>query len=196
MKNQNQQNALNCDGLTRGDTNAFGKIYDEHIDSLIFYGLKICGDKDKVLDGIHDLFIDLFKYKIKFSDINSIEYYLKTSLKHKLHKPRSLELPLQSNTSLAHLQSKNSYTKSHEDTIILGETINEKSIKLKKAFKTLTKNQRKGLNLRYKECLSYEEISDILGISVSSARTTIYRAIKSLRQNPLILFILLKSIFF
>ncbi len=193
----NKLNSLVWAALKRGDTNALGEIYNIYIDVLIYYGLKICNDKDKVMDGIHDLFVDLYKYQTKLSDTNNIEYYLKAALKHKLYKLQIVkETPLEADTLLTHSYAKGNYTESQEEKIIFSETEKERSIKLLKAFETLTKSQIKGLKLRYNQNLSYEEIAQILNISVASARTTIYRAIKSLRQHPFSLLILFQIIFY
>ena len=149
------------------------------------------------MDAIHDLFVDLYKYRAKLSDTDNVEYYLKVSLKRKLFKPeRVKETPLQSETAFSEVYSQKNYTESHEETIILSETLKERSVLLLKALENLTKTQRKGLKLRFNENCSYEEIANILGISVASARTTIYRAVKSLRQHPFLLLILFQIIFY
>ncbi|WP_445737876.1 RNA polymerase sigma factor [Mariniflexile sp.] len=193
----NKLDALIWSGLKKGDANALGKLYNIYIDTLILYGLKICNDKNKVMDAIHDLFVDLFKYRSKLSDTDNVEYYLIASLKRKLCKQeRVKEVPLQSESIFSEVYSKKNYAKSPEDAIILSETLKERSTKLLKAFETLTKTQRRGLKLRFKENCSYEEIANILDISVASARTTIYRAVKSLRQYPFFLLVIFRIIFF
>lgn len=183
--------------LKKGDVNALGELYNIFIDELIQHGLKFSGDKNKVMDSIHDLFIDLYKYRTKLSDVDSVEYYLKTSLKRKLFKLKSVkEIPMQSDILIANIHSKKNYTESHEENIIFAEIIKEKSAKLLKAFESLTKNQRASLNLRFNQNYSYEEIAQTLDISVGSARTSIYRAVKSLKQYMFLVLLLAKFIFF
>jgi len=48
---------------------------------------------------------------------------------------------------------------------------------------SLTAHQREGLNLKFVHNLTYAEIAEILGISIESARTSIYRALKTLRNS-------------
>lgn len=43
-----------------GDIESFQKIYTTYVDDLFDYGMNICGDKELVLDCIHDLFVRLF----------------------------------------------------------------------------------------------------------------------------------------
>ncbi len=69
-----------------------------------------------------------------------------------------------------------------EDTIIESETKNGNHEILTEAMKELSDKQREGLSLKFEQNFSYKEIANILGISVESARTNIYRALKDLRK--------------
>ena len=66
--------------------------------------------------------------------------------------------------------------------IIGEEQTLERNNNLSKALKTLTKKQRKVLFLRFNQDRTYQEISEIMGVSIETARTSIYRAIKTLRK--------------
>ena len=134
------------------------------------------------MDCIHDLFVDLYKYRKKLSKTDSVKYYLFKSLKRKINKKYHRKIiPVAMDFDFPITTTQKSYTKSHEEEIIKGERISEKNVKLSNALSTLTKKQRKGLYLRFNQQRSYEEISEIMGVSVQTARTTIYRALKSLR---------------
>ena len=69
-----------------------------------------------------------------------------------------------------------------EDFLIAGEIETETNRKIAEAMKTLSSKQREGLFLKFDRNLSYPEIADLLNISVESARTSIYRALKELRK--------------
>ena len=74
------------------------------------------------------------------------------------------------------------HIKSHEDAIIRAERRSEKQEKLSVVLEKLTKKQKTGIFLRFNQEKSYEEISEIMGISIPTARTLIYRALKVLRS--------------
>ena len=76
-----------------------------------------------------------------------------------------------------------SSSKSAEESIIQSENSLEISTKLSVAMTSLSSKQRKGLSLKFDEKKSYEEIAAILGISIESVRTLIYRAVKKLRNE-------------
>lgn len=183
--------------LKKGDNEALGQLYDIYIDQLLAYGISISNDKSFVMDCIHDLFVDLYKYRAKLADTNNVKYYLLTSLKRKIFKTsKKSELFVGINNSLGDDVIFKDHTESFEDKIIFSEIVKEKSLRLIRALNLLTKKQKAGLLLRFDQERSYTEIAQILDISVASARTTVYRAIKLLRESSLIFFVLVKNIFF
>lgn len=170
--------------LKNGETSALGEIYDLHIDVLFSYGMYHSKDRGYVMDCIHDLFVDLFKYRKKLSITDNIKYYLFKCLKRKINKKynkKDISIPIDA-AQLKNKQNKN-YTKSHEEIIINNEIEAEKNAILYAAISSLTKKQRKGLYLRFNKENTYQEIADIMGVSVETARTTVYRAIKTLRKH-------------
>ena len=167
--------------LKSGDLEAFDKIYDIYIDDLYLIGIQYTQDKDYVQDCIHDMFLDLYKYRKKLSDVTNVKYYLITCLKRKINKKYKSQIKLFSETDKK--KPVLSVFESIEDVIIEQEQSIETSSKLNKALTTLTKRQRKGVLMKFNEERSYEEISDIMGISIESVRTLIYRAMKKMRSE-------------
>ncbi len=112
---------------------------------------------------------------------DNIRFYLFRSLQRKIHQNKKRIIPL---TDLADLPvSGENQTLAYEELIIASETREENIRTLAKAMKNLTKNQREGLSLKFEHDLSYPEIAGILNVSVESARTAIYRALKTLRKS-------------
>ncbi|WP_405247714.1 RNA polymerase sigma factor [Cellulophaga sp. Asnod2-G02] len=170
--------------LIDGDKAALGNLYDIYINILFTYGMYHSKDKGYVSDCIHDLFVDLYKYRNNLSMTDNVKYYLFRSLKRKINKKyRTKNLAV----SLDDFQFKPDFTKANhisscEKSIIHQEGIKERNEKLAEAISTLTKKQQKILFLRFDQEKSYEEISTIMDISIQTARTSIYRAIKTLRK--------------
>lgn len=170
--------------LINGDKLALGDLYDQYVNILFSYGMYHSKDRGYVMDCIHDLFLDLYKYRKNLSKTDNVKYYLFKSLKRKINKKyKTKDLPVSKENFLFTFEgtSKN-HSKSCEEEIIAQERILERNNNLSEALKVLTKKQRKVLYLRYNQDRTYEEISDIMGISVETARTSIYRAIKKLRK--------------
>lgn len=163
-----------------GDSEAFYRIYDQYVDELYLFGIHFSRDKDFVKDCIHDLFLDLHKYGDKLSDTDSIRFYLFRSLRRKIHKEQVRIIPVIDDDQIS--SSQRNQQQAHEDFIIEGEMADENKKLLETAMGKLTVGQREALFLKFEQNLSYPEIANILNISVESARTSIYRALKTLRK--------------
>ncbi|PKV52906.1 RNA polymerase sigma factor (sigma-70 family) [Aquimarina sp. MAR_2010_214] len=164
-----------------GDLDAFNQLYDRYIDALYEFGIQHTNDTDYVKDCIHDLFLDIYKYRKKLSDVDNVKYYLFKSLKRKINRKFKSKLSLFS-TEEKKNEIRSEY-KSIEEIIIQSENSLEIEAKLSIALTSLSSRQRKGLSLKFDEKKSYEEISAIMGISIESVRTLIYRAVKKLRNE-------------
>lgn len=173
------------DEIKKGDTSALGRLYDLYIGDLFSYGIQLSQDRGHVMDCIHDLFLDLHKYRAKLATTDNAISYLLKSLKRKINKKYHRKiLPAQKCFSDLIYPSLGNRTPSCEEEIICIELAAEKSAKLSTAIESLTKKQKKGLLLRFYQDRSYTEIAEIMEISIPTARTTIYRAIKILRGQP------------
>lgn len=170
--------------LIDGDKLALGNLYDQYIDILFAYGMYHSKDRGYIMDCIHDLFLDLYKYRKKLSLTTNVKYYLFKSLKRKINKKyKTKDIPVSKEEFQFKFEgNQKNHIASCEENIIVEERLLERNENLLKALKTLTKNQRKILFLRFNEDKTYEEISEIMNISIETARTSIYRAIKKLRK--------------
>ncbi len=155
-------------------------LYDIYIDDLFTYGMGFSGNKSEVMDCIHDLFLNLYKYRKNLSHTDRVDFYLMRSLKNEIIKRIQT-----SRRELATVNQENigPFQISAEEVFIANEWEMERSKKLSRAIKSLSKKQRKGLSMRFSENYSYEEIAEQMNISVQSSRTMIYRAIKTLRTQ-------------
>jgi len=192
---KNQEAVLWCK-LKDGDIVALGDLYELFIDDLFTYGIQFSRDKHYVMDCIHDLFLDLYKYKKNLASTNNVKYYLLRSLKNKILKiQKGKYIPLSDSAFLKKSDNQN-YSISFEEEIIKEEFLDEKKLKLSVAIGFLSKNQKQGLFLRFTENRDYGEIAQIMNVSVQSSRTTIYRAIRTLRKHLTILIVFCQNIFF
>jgi RNA polymerase sigma-70 factor (ECF subfamily) len=198
MNKQPQKDGLQLwSELKKGSTSALGSLYDLYVNDLFLFGIQYSKDRAYVMDCIHDLFLDLYKYRTKLAGTDNVKSYLFRSLQRKINKKYSRKIiPLQTDYPFSINDLQTNHAASFEEDIIQSEKTAEKSAKLTTALETLTKKQKKVLFLRFNQDKSYEEIAEIMRTSIPTARTTIYRAIKMLRRQPFSLFVLLHSCFF
>ncbi len=163
-----------------GNDKAFYLLYDEYADNLYRYGSHFSKNKEFVKDSIHDLFLDLYKYRKKLSETNNVQFYLFRSLRRIIHKEQTRTISFVNRERIDTPEENPVF--SHEDYLIAAETKAEEYKVLNAAMKELTNRQREALSLKFEHDHSYAEISEIMDISVESARSLIYLALKELRK--------------
>ncbi|BBE20184.1 RNA polymerase ECF-type sigma factor [Aquipluma nitroreducens] len=68
-----------------GDKEAFAFFYNQYIDRLYQYGIKLCNDEDTIKDAIQEVFLDLYlKRASNPTTPNNLKYYLLLALKRNL----------------------------------------------------------------------------------------------------------------
>lgn len=179
MENENRDLYL-WSQIKKGDIDAYHNLYDRYIDSLFTFGIQYTPDEVLVQDAIHDVFLEIHRYRKTIAEDVVVKSYLFKSL----HRDILKKIKFQSKSvSLDYIEENDYETNSTEDELILHETMIHKNAELASALTSLTKKQRYALQLRFTEDLSYEEISTILEISLESCRTLIYRSLKDLRAE-------------
>ncbi len=165
--------------IKAGETQAFNDLYMQYADILFSFGHLYTKDQELIKDCIHDLFFDLYKYRKNLSDNDHIRHYLFKSLKRKIQAPQSAKLKIVY-TDLVSDETNSRLLASETE----GLEFQEESIaNIKKAMDKLSEKQREVLNLRFQIGLSYNEIAQILDISVESVRTQVYRSVKAIREE-------------
>lgn len=162
----------------KGDSDAFALLYNNYIDDLVRYGIRFHADKALVVDCIHDLFVDLYGNTRIAQQVN-VKFYLFSSLRRRILKTRKQ----QAGESLETVQEDLLAVGSHELNFILKEDQRLLSLRVKEEIERLPKRQQEILYLKYYMDFSYENIAEIMGVSVESCRTLSYRAVKSLKTQ-------------
>lgn len=169
--------------LQKGSLEALGFFYDCYVDDLFRFGISIKGDSALVQDIIHDMFLELYSYHSKLSTVSNIKAYLISSFRRKLFKNiSSKEVILEKNEIETRANALESISSTETEIIDL-EQVSIQKMKVKKAWETLTPHQIKALQLKFEENKTYDEIAEDLKVSISSARTLIYRSMKEIRRK-------------
>jgi len=163
-----------------GDDKSFSIIYQCYIDRLLSYGYKLHSDQEIVHDCIQEIFIDLFlKRKKTGVNIKNLKAYLFVALRNSIVKKITKKRKIELLDILDNITFDIEY--SFQDRLIDQEISEELNQKLDAAINALPPKQKEIIYLKFEEELDYEEISEILKISVESARKLLYRALFSLR---------------
>ncbi|MEL6389759.1 MAG: sigma-70 family RNA polymerase sigma factor [Bacteroidota bacterium] len=166
--------------MKSGNEDAFQQIYQEQVKYLYQYGMCITPSQSVVEDCLHDLFVEIWTKRSKLGPTDSIKNYLAGSLRRRIVKQlKSTQkyVPMSGDES----SYQTDLNPSIEDQIVHDEQVKERATDLDKAYQSLTTRQREIIYLRYHQGLSYEQISEQLGIQYQSLRNLLSGAIKGMR---------------
>lgn len=166
--------------IREGQTGAFKVLYEAYADVLYRYGLRYFQEEETVKDCMHDLFVDLHRYHRNLSPSVNIRFYLLGAFRRKLHEVRKKSMSLQLG-AYADPAFMIEYDTEHH--IMAGEQQKETLRRLSAALQLLPARQKEVLYLRYNTGLSYEEVAQIMKISIATCRTLAYRAFQQLREQ-------------
>lgn len=163
-----------------GSEEAFRSMYDAHYNALYGYGLRLCGDPELVKDALHDLFIKLWNNKSNLADVRNIKSYLFVSI-------RGIIFNLISRSKKILLREEDREHPflidfSPEVAHIVKETEKNLVIQMKKALDQLPERQKEILYLKFYQELPYEDIADIMRITIKGAYKLHARALLGLKK--------------
>lgn len=164
--------------LKNDDISALEEMFKTYYNLLFGYAIKINNDPQLIKDCIQELFSDLWGSRKNLGDVISIKGYLLKSIRRRVLKALKASRRLLSNSDGLY----DEITFSHEDFIVKNESDEQYKRQLILAIEKLSKRQKEIIFLKYYEEMSYDEISDIMGIKYQSLRNTLHQALIELRK--------------
>ncbi len=167
------------DEFRRGSEDAFSQIYHRYSVLLYQYGFRFTLKQSLIEDAIQDLFIDLMKNRNTIGSTDNVKLYLLKSFRRKL-----LRLLKKESRYAGDFIPEVSFGihLSREDELINDESHGKKVFRLNQAIEKLSPRQKEAIYLRFKKELDYDEISQILEMSIEACRNLIYRSVKAIRE--------------
>ncbi|NOZ73134.1 MAG: sigma-70 family RNA polymerase sigma factor [Chloroflexi bacterium] len=165
----------------RGDTHAFAKLYDRHLDAIYRYVSLRVPSQQQAEDLTEDIFFRAWQ--------NLKQYRPKRPFLHWLYRVAHNRIvdeqrrKHQQDVSLDALNDAG-FTTTAETASPLSTVIAQEEIKkLRQALSTMTPDEQTLLSLRFFEDMSYDEIAPILGKSAGACRVLQHRALKKLADR-------------
>ena len=173
-----------------GDEEAFAQMYCLFFDELLMYGCRVGGNSDMVEDQIQDLFIKLYQKQIVLTDNNKLRPFLFRSLKNRIYNQLLRDARL---CSLPDYEFKFDlqYTIDEQLSQIHDRGLSDEVMYL---LRGLTERQKEIIYFRFVNDMSFEEISEVMEVTIQSARNLLTRSLVKIRKESLLLFLLLESI--
>ncbi|RYF86769.1 MAG: sigma-70 family RNA polymerase sigma factor [Chitinophagaceae bacterium] len=193
--------SLNCTGLqlalsdielwnsfVAGDKEAFSTLFRRFYPLLFQYGSKIISNEVIVEDAIQELFTEIWQ-KPTQQPLQSVKAYLLQALKFKLYKT----FRDQKRTTTEDEAENYTFELSQETLHIAREESDEQRKKIDAALAQLSPRQKEVIYLKIYKGLSYEEVSEIMGINYQVVRNLLCTALKAFKKLCSLLAIILLS---
>jgi len=168
--------------------------YNEYLDTLYAYALHLGFDEQTAMDAIHDVYYKLCIQHSSLNEINNLKSYLFRSLRNRLIDMKRISREDTVPFTTQEDMQEDAPFQLHvtiEDELIMKEDAEEIRQKVENVLNRLTNHQREIIYLRYIQELSYEEIAEIMHISVEASRNLISKSLTKLRRFHPVLFVLL-----
>ncbi len=166
-----------------GEEEAFSTIFRTYYSYLYNYGVKMAGgDTDMAKDCLQEMFISLWRTRESLSEVHSIRFYLLKAYRRKViralasRKGPNAHQPLSDDYSFE-------LAFSFEESLIAQELFKEQQECLAEAVAALSFRQREAIYLKFYKGLSYDEISEIMGLQYQSVRNYVHQGICILRKK-------------
>ncbi|MEM9825663.1 MAG: sigma-70 family RNA polymerase sigma factor [Planctomycetota bacterium] len=169
------------DQALRGDRAAFTMLVRRHQERLFASMLQVTGSADEAEDVVQDAFIRAFLKLDTFQQNSQFFTWLYRIAFNSALSRRRRKRP---NVSLEHYREMTgddiqSDTAGVDESMLRGETVDL----VQTAISQLTENHRRVLVLREMDEMSYEQIAEILEISIGTVRSRLNRARGQLKQT-------------
>ena len=170
--------------IAQGDHAAFDELVSRHQYAVVGTVAKMLGNPSEAEDIAQQVFLRLWKSAPRYKPTAKFTTYLFTITRNLVfnetrRKSRRSEQSLDEQTEDWHQQFQEEEHNQPDEQILQMELQQA----VDKAVRSLPDKQRMAVVLRRYENMSYEEIADVLGISVSAVKSQLFRARSSLRES-------------
>ncbi|MFC4870870.1 RNA polymerase sigma factor [Negadavirga shengliensis] len=168
--------------VKEGDVYGLEALYSKYSKELFKLGMTIKPDRGFVKDCIHDVFVEVWHYRQCIKATDNVKRYLFKCLSNKIHKEIGKDKKRYREEGLDHFEAL-LYIE-YQDVSSGQDAIDEsKRLKVSQAIAGLSGRQREVIRYLFFEELSYEDVSDIMGIHVQSVYTLAWKALGRLKKH-------------
>jgi len=179
VSNSNGQDEKWNHFINDGDLDALSGIYYHYFDLLFTYGMKHSIEKQAVEDAIQDVFMNLIKFRKSIGNVKNLPGYLVSAFRRQLFLDQNKHKRTILSVKPPEVQFE--YFRTQEEDIPEHEIQEKLYLTIKQCIGKLTDKQQEIIYLRFECGVPYEEIAEMLHISVESCYKSVHRSIKSVR---------------
>jgi RNA polymerase sigma-70 factor (ECF subfamily) len=162
-------------GLAAGDEQAFAALYDRFAARLYRVALRILGSREDAEDVVQEVFLATVRGHERLSDVRDLTAYLFTAMhraagRYAMRRARAIPLsPLAADEAIAPMEQ--------------GTPDDSDWHRLQQAVRALPDEQREVVTLKIDGELTFAQIAQIVGVSISTAASRYQYALRKLRAS-------------
>lgn len=160
--------------LARGRERAFKELVERHQPGVYHFALRFCKVPEEAEDAVQETFLRLFRDRHRFCATGSVKAYLYKVCRNLLIDAARKKHPEPLDDAREMAPGPSAF-----DILSRKERLRT----LSRALDTLPENQRTAMVLRHTQELSYAEISEVMGLTLSAVESLLVRGRRNLRQR-------------
>ena len=174
--------------VKQGDTGAFAELVDKYKQPVMNVVYRMLRDATEAEDLAQNVFVQVYKSAQRYKVASKFSTWLFTIARNlclneirrrSRHPADSLDAPHPEQDDQPLQQFEDLKTASPPESLLHGEL----DAKIEEALAELPENQRLAILLCRQDELSYEEIAEVLGCSLSATKSLIHRGRETLKQK-------------
>jgi RNA polymerase sigma-70 factor (ECF subfamily) len=174
--------------VKQGDTAAFTELVEKYKQPIMNLAFRTLRDATEAEDLAQNVFVQVYKSAERYKSTAKFSTWLFTIARNlclneirrrSRHPAESLDAPHPEQEDQPLQQFEDKKTFSPPETLLQGELANN----IDQALADLPENQRSAILLCRQDELSYEEIAEVLGCSVSATKSLIHRGRETLKER-------------
>jgi RNA polymerase sigma-70 factor (ECF subfamily) len=174
--------------VKRGDTQAFAGLVEKYKQPVVNFICRTLRDETEAEDLAQNVFLQVYKSAHRYRVSAKFSTWLFTIARNlclneirrrSRHPAESLDVPHPEHDDQPLHQFEDPKAALPPEALLRGEL----EQKIKQALAVLPENQRTAILLCQQEDLSYEEIAEVLGCSLSATKSLIHRGRETLKQK-------------
>lgn len=175
------------EGLSRGDRAAFRELVEDYKKKVYYFALDMVGNQNDAEDISQEVFLKVFRsfktfrkdaklsswlYRVAYN--TTVDSIRKRAVTPESMEARALEAAAEKNLALTNSVGPDPAREAEQ--VLLQE-------KIEKALQKVSEQERAVFLLRHYDDLLIRDIAEVLGISIGSVKSYLFRAVKKLQRE-------------